>query len=132
MAANPVKGEADVGLADGRVLTLAIDFDAIAQAQRLAGKPFFDIVQQLGDIEVFAAMFLAALGRHHPEMSEDEVKSLLLPNFAGCVAALQEALATVLGEAAETGAAGPPKGAAANRPPRGTSTRSSRSRAKRD
>lgn len=92
--ANPLKGEALLRLADGRELTLVLDFEALVAAETGYGKP---LPQLLGDaaagfMGAQRALLAGALSRHHPQISPREAGEMLLSE----VDAVADALGRVM------------------------------------
>jgi len=98
MTANPMRGQADCSLSDGRKLTLVVDFDALAIAEDVAGMGVNDILAGLAAKEprmkVMRAVVFGALAEMHQDIGMKEVGALLLSDDA-------TALADALGRAVE-------------------------------
>jgi hypothetical protein len=113
----PIRGEASARLADGRTLTLAVNFATLARAAAELAVPaehVFDILKNKDDSrQMLACLVLIekALQRHHRGINEDDVGDLMLTNDVALSDALKEALAGAFGdgEAGDEAAANPPK-----------------------
>lgn len=118
-----IRGEATAKLADGRTLTLAMGFRALALASADTGIPaaeLFTVLQKDDGRQMLALLSLiqGAVQKHHPEIGSDEIDELMLANSV----VLSEALG-----AAMNGAFSPPEEAEQvdeGNAPNGTSTRS--------
>ena len=119
-----IRGEATATLADGRTLTLAMGFRALALASADTGIPaadLFTVLQKDDGRQMLALLSLiqGSVRKHHPDIGPDEIDELMLAN--------SEVLSTALGNAMN-GAFSPPdtdadKGDGGNAPT-GTGTRS--------
>ncbi|SMF70517.1 hypothetical protein SAMN06295910_1892 [Allosphingosinicella indica] len=90
---NAIRGEAKVTLADGRVLHLVRDFNALAVAEEACGSNMQAIgasIAKGGPVMRFTrALFFGALQRHHSEISLDEAGDLLISDGAAIGAAME-------------------------------------------
>lgn len=120
--ANPLKGEAEVKLDDGRVLKLVSNTAAWIAAEvaleRRVSTP--EIIEELqsgkASLETQRALMYGMLRKHHPEIDLDESGELLIEAAAGMQAALGDGLPKGE-EGSEDAPADPPK-----RRTRGTGT----------
>jgi hypothetical protein len=132
--ANPVKGEARLSLGDGRVLTLAYDFDAMVEVEEIAGTSFDKVVSS-GEggsppLKMLRALFAGGLKRHHPDIDLSAAGEMLLSDGPAIATAITAAMTSAMHQSAGAApGAHPPEGAAS--PPRGTGTRSSKAGPKR-
>lgn len=114
---NPLKGEAKVKLSDGRVLTLAFDFDALIAVEEASGMRLPAILEELGgepSLKVQRALVYGALRRDHPEIDLQQAGKLFLTEGEALSKAIDDSLAGSLGPADEEAeehdpSAGPPK-----------------------
>lgn len=110
---NPLKGEAPLKLADGRELTLAMDFEALVAAETAYGKPIAHVMldAQRGFLGASRAFLFGALRTHHPEMTPAEASALILSDGEAVLAALEVATELAFPKAAEgKQGANPPRG----------------------
>lgn len=129
--ANPLKGEAELVLGDGRAFTLRFDYDGLCSAQKASGLPFGKMAAELGEgasMETMLGLLRGGLKRHHPEVDVEDAQAMLVADFQACMEAIGEGMTSAMGRPGGAGS-GPPTGRAA--PNRGTSTRSSKAGAKR-
>ncbi len=79
MAINPIKGEVELALADGRKFTLVNDFQSRVAAEDAYGKPYRLVLQDAGEERLGAirALFYGMLSRHHPKITLEEVGELI-------------------------------------------------------
>lgn len=65
--ANPVKGEVPLTLGDGRTFTLALDMEALVEAEAAYGKPLHQLMADAsaGFMGAMGAMLQGALSAHH-------------------------------------------------------------------
>lgn len=79
--ANAMKGEAEVKLADGRILRLAFDANAWVEVEDLLGKPTPEIIDELQSGKAYMrtqrALMWGGLRKHHPEIEIKEAGELL-------------------------------------------------------
>ena len=100
---NPLKGETPLVLADGRTLTLAMDFHALVVAERAYGKP---LAQTLADgmagfVGASVAIFFGALQTHQPRMTLAEAEAIFGSDGEAVQAALDAASEAAYPKAAE-------------------------------
>lgn len=90
---NPVKGEANLTLGDGRNLTLILDFDALVSAETAYGKPLARLMADAagGFIGAVRALLLGALSRYHPEITPAEAAEIIMSDFDAVGDAMQAA-----------------------------------------
>lgn len=84
--ANRVRGEASFTTADGRDLTLVVDFNALAHAEDAADMGVGQILASMSSkprIRVMQAMTFGALRALHPEITMADVGDMLLSPDAG-------------------------------------------------
>lgn len=115
--ANRARGEAALTLADGRELTLVVDYGAFAEAEDIADKGINELLDMMrrGRLRAMQAIVCGALKANHPDISPDEVGDLLLGGDSAAIGkAVNEAVANAFPkEAAGKGDADPlPKGGA--------------------
>ena len=122
--ANRQRGEASFKTATGEEITLAIDFDALAEAEDQADTPVPKLLEGLskGRFKAIRAIVFGATRRHNPELTLDAVGDMLLSADA---AALTEALGRAASAAFPAPAASA-EGKAKAQPKRGTGPRSKR------
>ncbi len=79
---NPIKGEVDAKLADGRTIKLLFDANAWIEAEELLGKPVQDILDEISSgrasLKTQRAIIFGALREHHPEMTERDAGKVLI------------------------------------------------------
>jgi hypothetical protein len=91
-----IRGEATATLSDGRTLTLAMGFRALALASAASGIPaseLFAVMQKDDGRQMLALLALihGALNKYHRDIGTDEVDDLMLTD--------SEVLSTALGDA---------------------------------
>lgn len=100
---NPLKGEAELRLSDGRSFTLVMDFDALVAAERIYNKPvevtLADAVA--GFTGALHALLLAGLGRHHPAATSEQARDILLSERPAVIDGLTKAIAASMPEKRE-------------------------------
>ena len=91
---NPLKGEAQLTLEDGRELMLALDFDGLIEAEQAYGKPLVQLLAeaQAGFMGALRALLWGALRRHHPDLRLADVTALLMDQQARAIAAITAAI----------------------------------------
>lgn len=101
MLANKFKGEAPLKLSDGREYILVLDFDAMAAAESIYGKPLQRLMAEatMGFIGAARALLAGMLQRHHPDLSMDEVAEILISHRDAVDAAMQAATASAMPDA---------------------------------
>lgn len=92
-----IRGEATAALADGRTLTLAIGFRALALASadtKIPAKEMFDVLKTDDGRQTLALLSLIenSLKKYHRDIGQDELDELMLSDSE----ALSEALSTAL------------------------------------
>lgn len=77
--ANPLQGEVRFEVEDGRAFLAVFDIAAICALEDLRDRPALQIIVQVaqGRIGFIADALWAALRRHHPKLTRDEVLALL-------------------------------------------------------
>lgn len=92
---NPVKGDQQLKLKDGRAYTLRLDFDALVRAETVYDKPLKVLMAHAAQERMGAmqALVLGALHAHHPEVEAPEVGKMLMTE--------PDAVALALGECAK-------------------------------
>ena len=102
---NALKGEVPLVLADGRTLTLVMDFEALIAAEAAYGKPLAVLmVDALGGyVGASRAILFGALRTRHPEITLRAAAEMLASDGAAVEAALDAASAAAFPEAAAEG-----------------------------
>lgn len=107
---NPLKGEAQLKLSDGREFTLVLDFNAMVEAESVYGKPLPKLLSDMnsGFMGAFRALLFGTMRRHYPETTAVEASDILMSNMEAVGAALSSATAAAFPnpEGKETGKAG--------------------------
>lgn len=79
---NPMKGEAEVKLADGRTLRMAFDANAWCAIEEQLDKGTPEILEELQSgrarMKTQRAMMWGGLRKHHPEISVEEAGEILI------------------------------------------------------
>lgn len=77
---NPEEGQVTFE-ADGKTWTLEINNRAERSLQKKLGRPMTKIVNGLGegDAECLQGIFVSALQKHHPDLTEDRALDLVRP-----------------------------------------------------
>lgn len=90
---NPVKGEVDLVLSDGRKFTLVLDFEAFVAAEGLHRQPLVTIAVAAasGFIGATRALLFGALRARHPEVTAEEAGAMCLSDTDRVKAALEAA-----------------------------------------
>lgn len=106
-----IRGEATATLADGRTLTLAMGFRALALASAETGIPaseLFTVLQKDDGRQMLALLSLiyGAVKKHHPEIGPDEIDELMLTDSEVLSQALGDAMNGAFSPATETAEAG--------------------------
>lgn len=114
---NPLKGEAELRLEDGRSFTLVIDFDGLIEAEQTYGKPMVHLLgdAQQGFLGAQRAILYGGLRRHHPEVTLSEVGNILLAAKGNAVQAISTAIDLAMPKPQE----GDNRGNAEGKPKRG-------------
>lgn len=118
--ANRHRGEATFQTAAGVSITLAIDFDALAEAEDQANMPIQALLDGLskGRIKAMRAIAFGATRRYHPDLTADDLADMLLsPDSAPLAGAISKAASAAF-PAPDESAGGKAK------PKTGTGTRS--------
>lgn len=111
--ANPLKGEAEVKLDDGRTLKLVSNTSAWIAAERAlreggAPKSTPEIIEELASgkasLETQRALIFGMLRKHHPEIDLEEAGELMVEAAQG----MQQAMTDGLPKAEEAGAESTP------------------------
>ena len=98
-----IRGEATATLADGRTLTLAMGFRALALASAETGIPTSNIfaILQKDDgrqMMVLLALIEGSLKKHHRDISPDEIDDLMLTDSEVLSEAMSKALNGAFGD----------------------------------
>lgn len=114
---NAVKGEAVLKLADGRELTLVLDFEAFVSAESAYGKPIAQLTvdARAGFIGALRAMLFGALRAHHSDIDVRGAGEIMQADAAAADAAMEAAARRAYPDADPEGDKEPGKA----RPPRG-------------
>lgn len=111
--ANMGRGEAAFTAADGRTLTLVIDFPALAEAEYAVDMGANDILAGLskGRIKAMQGITFGALKARHPDTTMDDVNAMLQHETdAGALAkALMQAVQAAFPKAEDAGGAPDPQ-----------------------
>lgn len=88
---NPVRGEADLKLKDGRTLTLVLDFEAYVAAEAAYGKPLaaLTIDAATGFVGAMRAMFFGALRSNHLDIDVLEAGRIMSTDAVAVEAAME-------------------------------------------
>ena len=118
-----IRGEATATLADGRTLTLAMGFRALALASADTGIPaseIFTVLQKDDGRQMIALLALieGSLKKYHREIGPDEVDDLMLTDSEVLSEAMSKAMQGAFGDSDEKADAG--------NAPSGTGTNSKR------
>lgn len=92
---NPLKGEAELRLADGRSFTLVMDFDALVLAERVYDKPLELTLSDAvaGFTGALHALLLGGLKRHNPAITTEQAQEILMTERMAVIDALTRAMA---------------------------------------
>lgn len=121
--ANPIRGEAKVTLADGRVLQIVYDLNAWIDLEQQLGMKLPEIMETLKDkdnppgLAFQRALFWAGLQKHHSEMTIRDAGEVMLEAAEPMAAAMEGGFPVEDDAEAGEAEADPPK------PPRGTGTK---------
>lgn len=77
---NPVIGETELALSDGRKFTIVFAASALIHAEATYGKPTAEIMAEAGKgfLSATTALLYGALQRHHPEIGHEEAADIAL------------------------------------------------------
>jgi hypothetical protein len=114
-----IRGEATATLSDGRTLTLAMGFRALALASASTGIPaneIFAAMQKDDGRQMLALLALieGALKKHHKDIGQDEVDDLMLTDSDALSTALGEAMNGAFSDAGESTEGKVPTGTGTN------------------
>lgn len=91
---NPVKGEAQLKLADGREFTLTLDFEGLVQAETAYGKPLPKLMSDAaaGFVGAARALLWGALRAKHPGISLADASAMFMTDMDTVTVALDAAV----------------------------------------
>lgn len=100
---NAMKGEAALALADGRSLTLVLDFEAMVAAEGAYGKPIGALMADAaaGFVGAVRAMLYGTLRARHPDLTLSDATGIFLANGEAVSAAIERAALASFPEAGE-------------------------------
>jgi len=103
--ANPVKGEVELSLKDGRRFTLVMDFEALVLAEGAYAKPMAEMLvdAKLGFMGATRAMLWGALRSRHPEVDLRDASEMLSSDGVAVEKAMTAATILAYPKAAEGG-----------------------------
>lgn len=118
-----IRGEATATLADGRTLTLAMGFYALASASaatRIPASEIFTVLQKDDgrQMEALLGLIEGSLKKYHRDIGRDEIDELMFTNSEVLSEAVSSALHSAFGDGDEKADAG--------NAPNGTGTNSKR------
>jgi hypothetical protein len=110
-----IRGEATVTLKDGRTLTLAMGFRALALASSSSGIPtsdIFSVLQKDDGRQMLATLSLihGALNKYHRDISQDDLDVLMMDNSEAFTGALSQSMLGAFGDEAEEETSGESEG----------------------
>lgn len=105
---NPLKGEVALELADGRQLTLRLDYEGLIAAEQLYGKRLSALMADaaLGFVGAIRALLYSAVRAHHPEIDAAEAAEIALRELDPVSEALGRAIEAAFPERDNEGAEG--------------------------
>lgn len=101
--ANPVKGEAELKLEDGREFTLLLDMEGLVQAEAQYGKPMKDLLADTakGFVGASRALLWGGLRQHHPEVTPKQALAMLEDEGEAVALAIAAAVTSAFPDAAD-------------------------------
>lgn len=111
--ANPMKGESEVALEDGRKLKMVFNANAWIETEEVLGRPTPEIIDELqsgrASLKTQRAVIYGGLQKHHPEITLEEAGDILVEAAQAMAAGLAGGMPQAEEGAAADANAGPPK-----------------------
>lgn len=109
--ANPIKGEVELKLSNGRKLVLIGDFQSRVEAEHVYGKPYLKIIEdaQQEYFGAIAALFYGMLKRRQPNATMDDVGRLFDEEGQSITDAIERAMEAAASKREDGDGPNPPK-----------------------